>query len=257
MNKMNNDKILIIEDDHKIRTNIRELLMEVGFKVFSSTDGKEGILLAEEVNPALIICDIMMPGMDGYEVFSNINEKLNIPVPFIFLTAKSEPDDLRKGMTLGADDYITKPFKASDLINAVKVRLEKYKQIKNASAQQRIKEFNKERKKPDEKILLKYKNRTEFIKIDDISCIISEKEYSKVFLINNRSILMRRLLKNWEEILPSSFLRIHRSYLININQIAQIQTGYNGTFLIKLNNHSETFISSRRYLNSIKEKLCK
>lgn len=255
---MSAEKILIIEDDYSIRTNIRELLSSVGYRVFSCADGHEGVSLASEIMPDLIVCDIMMPGIDGYEVYSKISEGAENSFPFIFLSAKAEPDDFRKGMILGADDYITKPFKAAELLKAIEVRLKKYKKIKKSLVAENADNFKKEKKNLEEKILLKYKNKTVLITVNEISCIIANGEYSRIFSSNNKPILMRRVLKEWEALLPENyFLRVHRSYLININQVSEITSGYNGTFIIKMKNYPEPVISSRRYLKKIKEKLIK
>lgn len=125
-------KILIIEDNPDVRENIEEILDLAGYHTISAENGKIGIKKAKEELPDLIICDIMMPVMDGYDVlyFLSLNPETSC-IPFIFLTAKSEKTDFRKGMELGADDYITKPFEESDLIKSIEIRLDKSKRIKN------------------------------------------------------------------------------------------------------------------------------
>lgn len=123
---MNKQKILVIEDNIDIRENIVELLSLSGFDTIEAVDGREGAKFALQELPDLILCDIMMPGLDGYgvlHILSKHRETHNIP--FIFLTAKAEKSDMRKGMTLGADDYITKPFDETDLLTAIENRLKK------------------------------------------------------------------------------------------------------------------------------------
>ncbi len=119
-------KILIIEDNTELRENTAEILELAGFDVITAPHGKEGVRLANSESPDLIVCDIMMPELDGYGVKQLLgqNERLK-NVPFIFLTAKADRTDFRKGMSLGADDYLTKPFDESDLLNSIKIRLEK------------------------------------------------------------------------------------------------------------------------------------
>ena len=123
--------ILLIEDNKEVRENTAEILELTGYKVSTASDGKKGI---EEVNrnkPDLIICDIMMPVLDGYGVLhmlSKNDETANIP--FIFLTAKTERVEVRKGMDMGADDYITKPFDKIELLNAIESRFKKAESIK-------------------------------------------------------------------------------------------------------------------------------
>lgn len=119
-------KILLIEDNDDIRENTAEILELANYKVITAANGKEGVEMALEHLPDLIVCDIMMPVLDGYGVLHAIHKNELIKnTPFIFLTAKTERTDQRKGMDLGADDYITKPFDGTELLNAVDSRLKK------------------------------------------------------------------------------------------------------------------------------------
>lgn len=119
-------KILIIEDNEEVRDNILEILEVSNYNVFTAENGKAGVELAVTQVPDLIVCDIMMPVLDGYGVLHLLSKnEATSSIPFIFLTAKSEKSDLRKAMELGADDYLTKPFDGTELLKAVKVRLEK------------------------------------------------------------------------------------------------------------------------------------
>ncbi|MCE2845906.1 MAG: response regulator [Sphingobacteriales bacterium] len=123
---MNNKKILLIEDNSDVRENTAEILELANYNVVTAPDGKEGVEIARHEKPDLIICDIMMPGLDGYGVLHLISKDSALAmVPFIFLTAKAERSDMRKGMDLGADDYITKPFDKTELLNAVESRIRK------------------------------------------------------------------------------------------------------------------------------------
>ncbi len=121
-----NKKILFIEDDVIVRENTSEILSLANYTVFTAQDGKEGIEIALKQPIDLIICDIMMPKLDGFGVLQLAmkNDKLK-NIPFIFLSAKTNHDDLRKGMELGADDFITKPFDESELLKSIEVRLKK------------------------------------------------------------------------------------------------------------------------------------
>ncbi len=126
-------KILVIEDNNDVRENIEELLQLSGFEVSTAENGKIGIAKAIEETPDLILCDIMMPEMDGYGVLRILtNHPSTMNTPFIFLTAKAEKDDFRKGMGLGADDYITKPFDDVELLDAIEIRLKKNERYKTA-----------------------------------------------------------------------------------------------------------------------------
>jgi len=123
---MNLKKILVIEDDFLLRKNIEDILSLGGFKPIVAENGKEGVELAKENKPDLILSDIMMPKMDGYGVLIELKkESITASIPLIFLTAKADRDDRSKGMNLGADDYLIKPFTPKQLLAAINARLEK------------------------------------------------------------------------------------------------------------------------------------
>lgn len=123
-------KILIVEDDKILRENTQELLEMENYRVFAAENGKEGLELAKRLKPDLIISDILMPVMDGYQLLKSlIQDRETREIPVIFLSAKSEAEDIRKGMNMGADDYLTKPFLEVDLLRAIKARLLKQKKI--------------------------------------------------------------------------------------------------------------------------------
>ncbi len=119
-------KILLIEDNAEVRENTSEILSLANYEVVVAENGRIGVELAQRQKPDLIICDIMMPELDGYGVLHILakNEQ-TAAIPFIFLTAKTEKTDIRKGMNLGADDYLTKPFDDTDLLNAIEARFRK------------------------------------------------------------------------------------------------------------------------------------
>src|ERR1700712_4712649 len=119
-------RILLVEDNDEIRENTAEILELANYKVDTAANGKAGIEIALKVIPNLIICDVMMPVLDGYGVLHLLQKNETLKnVPFIFLTAKAERGDFRKGMEMGADDYITKPFSDIELLTAIERRLAK------------------------------------------------------------------------------------------------------------------------------------
>ena len=123
--------ILVIEDNTAIRENIAEVLELAGYEVDTAENGKVGVEKAEANTPDLILCDIMMPVLDGYGVLSIVHKKPALAdIPFIFLTAKSGKDDFRYGMNLGADDFIPKPFETNELLSIIELRLSKSEKIK-------------------------------------------------------------------------------------------------------------------------------
>jgi two-component system sensor histidine kinase/response regulator len=119
-------KILVIEDETSVRQNLVDLLSTEGFLPIEARDGEEGARLAWEMLPDVILCDITMPKMDGFGVLSKIGrDPATATIPFLFLTARTEREDLRQGMNMGADDYIMKPFSIDDVLHAIRTRLDK------------------------------------------------------------------------------------------------------------------------------------
>lgn len=119
-------KVLLIEDNPDMRENTLEILQFAGYQVFSANNGREGVQMARETLPDLILCDIMMPEMDGYGVLYLLNkDPKTAGIPFIFLTAKADKSDVRKGMNLGADDYLTKPYDEMELLDTIETRLKR------------------------------------------------------------------------------------------------------------------------------------
>lgn len=124
-------KILLIEDHQEIRENTAEILTLANYEVVEAENGKIGVDKAKVEKPDLIICDIMMPQLDGYGVLHMLSKNpATSGIPFIFLTAKAEKEDFRKGMNLGADDYLTKPFDDMELLDAIEMRLKKNEILK-------------------------------------------------------------------------------------------------------------------------------
>ncbi|MCC6691410.1 MAG: response regulator [Bacteroidia bacterium] len=162
-------KILLIEDNNDMRENTAEILELAGYTVITAKNGKIGVDLAQKEIPDLIICDIMMPELDGYGVLHMLSKNSNtVAIPFVFLTAKTERSDLRKGMEMGADDYVTKPFDDLELLKAVESRLKKSEIIKSEYSKgvqgvydflDEIKSLNDLKKITDGKKIYKYKKK--------------------------------------------------------------------------------------------------
>lgn len=125
-------KILVIEDEPEMRRNITALLRYYDFEPIAAENGRQGVEAARREKPDLILCDVMMPELDGYGVIQALQADASLArIPFIFLTAKGEKDDLRSGMNLGADDYLTKPVANADLVRAIEARLRRSEQQVN------------------------------------------------------------------------------------------------------------------------------
>ena len=122
--------LLLIEDHAPLRLNLEEILAFEGFQILTADNGLTGLDLARKQHPDIILCDIMLPGMDGLEILARLRgDNFTRGIPFIFLTAKGEPRDIRAGMNLGADDYLPKPVILSDLLASIHARLDRAAKI--------------------------------------------------------------------------------------------------------------------------------
>ena len=127
-------KILVIEDEPDTLDNLVLMLEMEGFKVFSAPNGRAGLKLAKREMPELILCDVSMPELDGYGVLEALRaDPSTVSIPFIFLTAKGDKKDLRTGMNLGADDYLTKPAGADEVLSAIRARLDRHNEKEQAA----------------------------------------------------------------------------------------------------------------------------
>src|SRR5712691_8267690 len=127
-------KVLVIDDTQEIRMIITESLNLYGFTTLTAEDGMSGIKMAQEHQPDLIICDINMPNLDGYGTLTALREnEATATIPFIFLSGAADKLNMRRGMELGADDYLTKPFTHKELMAAVNTRLEKQAELQRHS----------------------------------------------------------------------------------------------------------------------------
>jgi CRP-like cAMP-binding protein/ActR/RegA family two-component response regulator len=125
--------ILLIEDTNEMRENISEILELAHYKVSTAVNGKEGVQMAQQTHPDLILCDVMMPELDGYGVVHILkSDPDTADIPFVFLTAKADRLDFRAGMNQGADDYVTKPFEATELLKVVDIQLKKNELLKSS-----------------------------------------------------------------------------------------------------------------------------
>src|SRR5262245_48927678 len=127
-------KILVIEDEAETLENLVLMLEMEGFKPLSAPNGRAGVKLAKRELPDLILCDVSMPELDGYGVLESLRaDSATVSIPFIFLTARGDKKDLRTGMNLGADDYLTKPASAEEVLNAINARLNRHQEKEQAA----------------------------------------------------------------------------------------------------------------------------
>lgn len=248
--------ILVIEDDHAVRRNIQSLLCEEGYTVFSAKDGYEGIKIAGKEHPDLIICDIMMKGLNGYDVLRELaKDESTRAIPFIFLTARVEREDIRRGMILGADDYLFKPFDADDLLNSISSRLKRVEVLRADSTPSGEQEEQKKYTIHD-RIFIHVNDKPCLINISDIVLISAERQYSTLKMADQKTYLLRKPVSKWEAMLPEKeFLRIHRSTIINISYLVKMETWFNSSYLVYLKNVDVPFVISRRYSVKLRGKL--
>jgi two-component system LytT family response regulator len=161
--------------------------------------------------------------------------------------------DIRTGMQLGADDYITKPFRAFDLIKSITIRIdriENLKKSKNKSTDEQT------RFSYDQKIFLSDNQISRFIKISEIVIITADADYTNIFLKDGTKIYIRRLLKEWNNLLPDrNFIRIHRSTLVNLEYIEKVDKWFKRSLRIFLKDINQSYIVSERYAASLKKEL--
>jgi len=248
-------KILLVEDDPYLLENIVVFLKEEGFETKVDKDGSGALKLIKAWEPDLIICDINLPVRGGYEIREEIISDPKLKrIPFIFLTAKVEKEDLRKGMRLGADDYIFKPFDLDDLLNSINLRLEKSSLTQDEL--NRTDGENRSTYTPDDKILVKSGSKANFYYVKDLKFIKSQSPYILLKFSEGKSTLLRQTINEWEKKLPKkTFIRIHRSTIVNTDFIQKISKVGNSSYLVTLKEESETFTISKRYSSKLKELL--
>ncbi|HLP14795.1 MAG TPA: response regulator [Bacteroidota bacterium] len=245
-------KILVIEDDKGIRDNLRILLEGKNYDVILASNGEEGVMTAEKVKPDLTLCDVMLPGIDGYDVIKKISGKKRAPmIPFIFLTAKTEHADLRRGMELGADDYIFKPFDDEELLQAIRLRLTKYEIVK---AQIEDEVEHRSGYQLHDKILFRVGAHMESVFIDKILFITAERQYTSIFVAGKKHFVVKKSLKKWSAMLPAGvFLQIHRSTLVNMQYVTRVEKTLTHTYKISSTHYEKVFEVSRRFAKALKK----
>lgn len=236
--------ILIVEDNKDIRETLTDIFELAGYKVSTAADGKQGYDSILQNHPDLVICDIDMPVLDGFELLTAINQKMKdaIVPPFLFLTAKVEAQSLRQGMSLGADDYIFKPFDYVNVLNRVKIRLEKRSRL--------LKESNSEdNKKIDkglfDKIALPCDEGLLLVSFDEIIKCQADRAYCSFHLSNGKSVLVSKPMKEFEKLLIShGFVKVHKSTIVNINYAKKYLRGKGGQLVMF--DSSIVYVSARR-----------
>ena len=224
------EKILIIEDDQGIRESLQEIFELAGYQATTSCNGREGYDSIIEEFPDLVVCDVDMPELDGFELLGAINQRFKdkIVPPFVFLTAKVEPEDIRKGMSLGADDYILKPFDYLDILDIVRMRLYKRKTlIGNGTLNKNTGNTvnNKLALPSDEGLVL--------VPFNEIIKCQADRSYCTFHLTSGKKILISKSMKEYEELLIThDFLKVHKSTIVNMNFVEKYIKGKGGQLIM-------------------------
>jgi CheY-like chemotaxis protein/CRP-like cAMP-binding protein len=202
---MDSKTILVIEDNEEVRENLEEILELYGYTVVLAEDGKVGVEKAIEHQPDLILCDVMMPRLDGFGVLNILSRKPETAsIPFIFLTAKAEKADFRRGMNLGADDYVTKPFYKDELLSVVETRLDKSNRLKKQfdQTEQGLSAFINEARGYQELQKLSQERKTKSFKKREL--IFEEGEYPRyLYFVNKGKIKAFKTNENGKEYIVS------------------------------------------------------
>jgi two-component system LytT family response regulator len=224
------EKILIVEDEQGIRETLQDILELAGYEVLTACNGKIGYDVIVENQPDLVLCDVNMPELGGFELLEAVNQRFKDEIipPFLFLTAKTEVENFRYGMSLGANDYIFKPATSSDILKAVRLRLDIRNQLLGSTVKKIeavITDANK--------LALPSSDGLELIYFDKIIKCQADRAYCNFYLTDNRTILVSKPMKDFEEILSSkNFLKVHKSTIVNIKHIEKYVRGKAGYLLM-------------------------
>ena len=225
------EHILIVEDDKNIRETLKDILELSGYHISTANNGKEGYNAILSNHPDLVLCDVSMPELDGFELLGAINQRLKEEVipPFLFLTAKVEKQDIRHGMSLGADDYILKPFNYTEVLEIIRLRLDARKKLLHLSEPNKPREiietFNK--------LALPCADGLMLVNFEKIIKCQADRAYCCFYLVDGTKILVSKPMSAFETILINKhFLKIHKSTIINTQFIDKYIRGKNGLLLL-------------------------
>jgi two-component system, OmpR family, response regulator len=183
-------KILVVEDEQVLRENLRELLEMESYEVKTAANGVEGLRALHSYLPDLILCDIKMVEMDGYEFIRSLrNSPAFTNIPFIYLSAKVEKDDIRQGMNLGADDYLLKPFKRAELLKAIEVRLRRKEEFESAVTNKQSEEKQRSEEERNQfSLLIQTLTRTERKIVMSIAEGLTTNDIAEKFFISPKTV---------------------------------------------------------------------
>jgi CheY-like chemotaxis protein len=242
--------ILLIDDDETLRQTVADILAFEGYEVVTAADGVEGLHKARATPPDLILCDIVMPGPSGYEVYEGLQQDEQLSeVPVIFLSGLAEQEQVRRGMNFGVDDYLTKPVSKRDLLEAVATRIEKSRQVKERTRRRIWRVLREARATPAlGQITLCCPPVTRVVRLAEIVTISACGEYSTVATTDGSPIMVRKALRTWQQELPELlFVRVHRSQILNVSQVKRWDRLPNRQIRVYLNGRDVPVLASCRH----------
>jgi CheY-like chemotaxis protein len=246
-------RILVVDDEQPLRRLIIQLLSDRGFETIEAEDGEQGIRLARTEMPDLVLCDLEMPRMDGYQVLAALQaERRFAATPVIILTALGEPSQVRHGMNLGADDYLTKPFDSEDLVNAIKARLARVRRLRAPTAPEQRELFKLGN---EDTVLIKSTGQQRLVKVAQLTHITAYGEYSWLYWEKSKGAMLRKALKHWAGELPERFIRVHRSAIVNLAYLDRVEQLLGGRMQVFLRDTAQPIPVSVRLAASLNRKL--
>lgn len=236
---MKKPKILVIEDEPKVASLLQETLKLEGFQVKIAPDGEKGLELIARQQPDLVVLDVMLPGIDGWQVLEEIRSNpATTRLPVIVLTAKTESKSKIFGLKHGADDYITKPFDPLELAARIEAVLKRSQPV--LSEQEKVEEVKLD------KVPVSIDKRTLLLEPEEINYVKATRNYTSIYAGTN-SFLSNYTLNELEERLkPQSFFRAHRSYLVNLRKVKEIVPFSKSTYHLVLSDVKETRVPLSR-----------
>jgi CheY-like chemotaxis protein len=243
--------ILLIDDDETLRQTVADILTFEGYKVWTAAGGVEGLTKARAAAPDLILCDIVMPGLLGYDVYAEIQQDERLAeVPVVFLSGLADQAQVRRGMNFGVDDYLTKPVSKRDLLEAVATRIEKSQKVKERTRRRiwRVRMEARGTAATGQRITLSCPPVTRVVRLADIVTISAYGEYSTVTTTDGSPIMVRKALRTWQQELPELlFARVHRSQILNVSQVKRWDRLPNRQIRIYLKGRDAPVLASCRY----------
>lgn len=265
-------KLLLVDDDSKILMVMGAFLSQEGFDVVTAQDGLEGLALAKGSHPDLVVCDLDMPGMHGFDVLGALRAEPGLGgLPVVFLTAHSSRASQRQGMNLGADDFLAKPVDLDELLGAIKARLRR-----QAEQQPRFQENPGAAVKeggwslpPGEmgvagaglsrtpaRLMVRTANGTHLVQISEIKTVTACGEYTWVHWGKQGSALLRKSMKQWERELPrEQFTRVHRNAIVNLAHLLRVEQPSTGGLRIHMRDTPKPLAVSQRMTGLFNRKL--